>query len=75
MVMSMGASRIIKQLMIERDMTVKDLSEKLGIAAQSASNKLYRDTFSYNEIVKIADILGCDVVFVTRDTSKEFIQK
>lgn len=69
----MGGTKIIKQLMIERDVTVKLLAEKLGIQAQSMSNKLYRDSFSYDEIVKIADILDCDVKVITRDTNKEFI--
>ena len=45
----------------------------MGIQAQSMSNKLYRDTFSYEEVEKIADILGCDVKLVTRDTNKAFM--
>ena len=69
----MGAAKIIKQLLIERDMTVKSLAEKMEIQAQSMSNKLYRDSFSYEEVEKIAGILGCDVKVITRDTNKEFM--
>jgi DNA-binding Xre family transcriptional regulator len=69
----MGSGKIIKQLLIEREMSVKDLAAKLEIAPQSMSNKLYRDTFSYEEVVKIADILNCDVKVITRDTGKEFL--
>lgn len=69
----MAAAKIIKQLLIERHMTVKDLAEKMGIKAQSMSNKLYRDSFSYEEVIQIADILDCDVKVITRDTNKEFI--
>jgi hypothetical protein len=54
-------------------MSVKDLAEKMGIIPQSMSNKIYRDTFSYDEAVKIADILNCDVKVITRDTGKEFM--
>jgi transcriptional regulator with XRE-family HTH domain len=68
-----GAGKIIKHLLIEQNMTVKDLAAKLGIAPQSMSTKLYRDTFSYEEVVKIADILNCDVKIITRDTGKEFM--
>ena len=68
----MGAAKIIKQIMIERSISVKDLAEKLGIAPQSMSNKLYRDSFSYNEVVEIASILNCDVKIITRDTNKSF---
>lgn len=68
----MGATKIIRQLLIERDMTIKALAERLGIQPQSMSNKIYRDTFSYEEVEKIADILDCDVAIITRDTKKEF---
>lgn len=68
----MGASKAIKQLMTEKNIGVKELAEKLGINAQSMSNKLYRDSFSYSEVVKIADILNSDVKIITRDTNKQF---
>jgi DNA-binding Xre family transcriptional regulator/uncharacterized protein YnzC (UPF0291/DUF896 family) len=68
----MGASKIIKHVLLERNVTVKYLADKLGIETQSMNNKLYRDTFSFKEIVKIADILNCDVKVITRDTGKEF---
>ena len=69
----MGAAKIIKQGLIERDMSIKTLAENLGIQAQSMSNKLYRDNFNYEEVEKIADILGCDVKVITRDSHKEFM--
>ena len=68
----MAAAKIIKQILLERGMTVRELAEKLGILPQSMSNKLNRDSFSYAEVVKIADILGCDVAVITRDTGKKF---
>lgn len=68
----MAASKIIKQLLLERGVSVKELAEKLEIQTQSMSNKLNRDTFSFNEVVKIADILNCDVAVITRDTEKRF---
>jgi len=68
----MAAAKIIKQLLLERGMSVKEMAEKLGIQPQSMSNKLNRDNFSFNEVVKIADILSCDVAVITRDTNKKF---
>ena len=68
----MAAAKIIKQLLIERGKSVKDLAAFFGITAQSMSTKLYRDNFSYEEVVKIADYLNCDVKVITRDTKKEF---
>ncbi len=68
----MGASKVIKQLMQERNVSVKELANELKINAQSMSNKLYRDSFSYDEVITIADILNSDVRIITRDTNKEF---
>ena len=70
--LSMGAAKAIKQLMQEQNMSVGQLASALGIQAQSMSNKLYRDSFSYDEVVRIADILGSDVKLVVRETGKEF---
>lgn len=68
----MAAAKIIKQLLIERGKSVKELAALFGITAQSMSTKLYRDNFSFDEVVKIADFLGCDIKVITRDTKKEF---
>lgn len=68
----MGASKVIKQLMQERNVSVKELANELKINAQSMSNKLYRDSFSYDEVITIANILNSDVKIITRDTNKEF---
>ena len=51
-------------------MTVKALAEMLEIEPQSMSNKLYRDAFSFAEVVKIADLLNADVRIVMRDSEE-----
>lgn len=48
----MAASKIIKQLLIERGKSVKQLAELFGISGQSMSNKLYRDNFSFENVLK-----------------------
>jgi transcriptional regulator with XRE-family HTH domain len=68
----MGASKAIKQLMQEQNISVSQLASALGIQAQSMSNKLYRDSFSFDEVVRIADILGSDVKLIVRETGKAF---
>lgn len=69
----MSASKVIKQIMVERDASVKELAEKLGLKSpQILSNKLYRDTFSFDDYVKIVNLLGCTVQTVTNDTEKVF---
>ena len=43
----MSGAKIIKQIMTEKDLSVKQLAEMLGINAQSMSNKQYRDNFTF----------------------------
>lgn len=68
----MGASKQIKQVMIEKNIKINELAEKIGMNPQPLSNKLYRDTMSYTDVEKLADALGCDVKIVDRETGKEF---
>ncbi len=71
----MSASKVIKQIMVEKDVSVKDLAMQLNIKPQILSNKLYRDTFSYNDYIKIVNLLGCTVQTITNDTEKIFVNE
>ena len=68
----MSANTKIKQVLLEKNITVTQLAEKMGITQQALSQKLYRNTFSYSEFEKIADLLDCDVVVTMRDAKKSF---
>lgn len=68
----MSGSKILKQIMIEKNISVKDLAELLSIKPQSMSNKLYRDNFTFEEMLTITKLLNCDLKIVLRDTGKEF---
>ena len=68
----MGASKKIKQVMIEKNIKVGELAERIGMKPQPLSNKLFRDTMSYTDVEEMADALGCDVKIVDRETGKEF---
>ena len=69
----MSASKTIKKIMLDKNISVKDLAEKLNMKPQVLSNKLYRDTFTYNDYVKIANILNCDVKTISRDSNIEYL--
>lgn len=71
----MSASKVIKKIMLDKNISVKQLAEKLGMKSQVLSNKLYRDTFTYNDYVKIANILECDVKTISRDNKIEYINQ
>lgn len=70
--MYMGMAKKIRVVLLERNMTIKELAEKLGTNGNNLSNKLARDNFPEKELVQIADALGCDFEadFVLRDTGK-----
>ena len=68
----MSASKTIKKIMLDKNISVKELAEKLNMKPQVLSNKLYRDTFTYNDYVKIANILNCDVKTISRDSNIEY---
>ena len=63
----------IKMILLERDMTIKQLSEKLGYKGSNLYNKLDRDNLSEKELHAIADALKCDYdgIFTFRDTGKQ----
>ena len=60
-------------MLIERDMTLKELSERLNKHPSTVSDKMRRDNFSENDLNEIADILGFDyeAVFTDRETGKK----
>lgn len=68
----MGARKQIKQVMIEKNIKVSELAEKIGMKSQPLSNKLFRDTMSFSDVVEIADVLDCDVKLIDRKTGKVF---
>ena len=72
---SMGSSIKIKMLLAAREMTLKDLADKLEpkTSVQNISQKMKRDNFSEKELQAIAEILNCDydVIFIMRDTGKQ----
>ena len=67
----------IKNLTNDRDMTLKELAQKIGEAKNknyslaSLSQKLRNETISYKEIKLIAKILGYKVTFIDIMHSRE----
>ena len=55
---------------------MKQLADELGYkSAQVLANKLYRDTLSLNEYVRIANVLNCDVKTIAKDGSIEILNQ
>lgn len=66
----MSASKKIKSVMIQKNIKPGAVADALGVDAQVFYNKLFRDTMKYNDVEKIADALGCDIVFMDRQTKE-----
>ena len=69
----MGMALKIRTILLERNMSIKDLSDKLGYKGTNLYNKLRRDNLTEKELHEIADILNCDYdgIFTFRDTGKK----
>ena len=69
----MSAAKKIKMLLVERDMTLTELSKQLDRSLSTMSDKMKRDNFSEKDLKKIADVLNFDydVIFTDRETGKK----
>lgn len=69
----MGMALKIRTILLERNMSIKELSENLGYKGANLYNKLKRDNLTEKELREIADILNCDYdgIFTFRDTGKQ----
>ena len=66
----MGASKKIKKILIDKDMTQLEFSQVLGRDYQQVKNALSRDSFTYRILDDWLDAIGCDIVFKDRKTGK-----
>lgn len=69
----MSMTKKIKAILLERDMTIRELSNRLGYEGSYLYNKLARDKMTEEELKTIADVLNCDYdgIFTFRDTGKQ----
>ncbi|WKY49254.1 helix-turn-helix transcriptional regulator [Eubacteriaceae bacterium ES3] len=63
----------IKIAMLKRNMSLKDLAEKLDQSPQNISGKLKRDNFKEEELKEIAGALDCtiNIEMVMNDTGEK----
>lgn len=69
----MSMAKKIKIILVERNMTIRELSNKLGYKGSYLYNKLYRDRLTENDLKLLADALNCDYegIFTFRDTGRQ----
>ena len=64
----MSVANKVKALLNLKNKDRAGLAAHLGISNQALNNKFYRDSFSVEDIIKIADYTGVTVAFVAEDT-------
>ena len=64
----MAISDKVKALLKLQGKNNKGLAEYLGISDQALSNKFYRDSYSGEDLIKIAAYLECELAFITGST-------
>ena len=68
----MDYKKVIKQIMLERNMTYKELAQIMDEDWRVLSNKLSRGNYTLRYFIEILNALDCDLQVVTRDTNKTF---
>ena len=66
----MGASKKIKKILIDREMTQSNFADAIGKDHQQTKNALCRDTFQYNLLEQWLDAIGCEIVFRDKTSGK-----
>ena len=55
-----------KNIKDSRKVTNQEMADALGISKQNFSNKIKRNTFSPDELVKIAELLDMEIAFIDK---------
>ncbi|MGI5057341.1 helix-turn-helix domain-containing protein [Treponema socranskii] len=63
----MNVSEIIKIICVKRNITVAELSVKMGFSKQNLFNKLYRNDMKVSDLEKILDALDCELKICVLD--------
>ena len=68
----MGAKKHIKAALIDKGLNASQYADLIGMQYQAAANKLSRDNMSFKDAERIADLLNCDIVFIDRESGKQY---
>lgn len=63
----LALKQTIKDISKAKKNTQLEMAEVLGISKQNFSNKVQRNTFSPDELAKLADSLGMELVFIDKN--------
>ena len=67
----MAITSKIKSMLLLKGKTSEDLADYLGISKQAVYNKFNRDSYSADDLIKIADFLEMELAFIV-DSKQRF---
>ena len=70
----MGMTEKIRILLVKRgNLSESELARKIGISPQNLHNKMKRDNFTENDLMEIAQALGCsyEINFIIPETGEK----
>lgn len=71
----MSIANKVKGLLSSNGKDHAGLANALGISNQALSNKFYRDSFSAEDLITVADYVGCELAFLSAGGSKTVLDK
>ena len=66
----MSVSKKVKALLSLKDMKIKDVAEYMGTSQGAFSAKLFRNGFSADDLIKVADCVGVELAFIIDGSRK-----
>jgi len=71
----MAVADKIKALLNIKSKKIYELAEYFEMSPQVMRNKLNKDSFSSNDLIKVAEFLDCNLAFIINDTQKIYLEK
>lgn len=65
----------VKSVMSAGAVKSSSLASALGISTQALSNKFYRDSFSVEDLVTVAECANCELAFISANGSKIILER
>lgn len=69
----MSVANTVKALLRLKGKRQADLADHFNMKPQSMTNKMSRDSFSADDLIKVAEFTGCRVAFVLDDGQMLFL--
>lgn len=63
----MAGSKTVRMALTKKNMSQADLARAWGTSIQSMNNKFFRDTWSSDDLMKVAEFTGAKLAFVFPD--------